>query len=307
MNPHPPQHRNQSRAAEPASASVLWRAARFTLRFPGPAVIMGIVNVTPDSFSDGGQFASTQAAVDYALRLIEQGAGILDVGGESTRPGAEPVPEEEELRRVLPVIESLANRVEVPLSIDTLKPGVAQVALAAGASIVNDVGANRSHPVAMRDLIAQTGAGYICMHMQGSPRTMQEQPTYRDVATEVGDYFQHQLEGLVQAGVAPEQVVLDVGLGFGKTVDHNLQLLAALDRTRRLGRPMLVGASRKSFIGKLLGGGTSQRLPGSLACACWAVQPGAQIIRVHDVPETWQALRLTEAIAHHLPSWSGNS
>lgn len=294
-------------AAPDSLAPILWRAGRFTLRFPAPVVVMGIINVTPDSFSDGGQFVSAEAAVEHALRLVEQGAGILDVGGESTRPGAAPVPEDEERRRVLPVIERLANQVDIPVSIDTLKPGVAAAAVEAGASIINDVGANRRDPEVMWATVAQSGAGYVCMHMQGSPRTMQDHPVYENVVGEVGHFFQDRLNGLSRAGVSPDQVALDVGIGFGKTVEHNLQLLAALGRSRRLRRPLLVGASRKSFIGKLLGGDTTQRLPGSLACACWAACHGAQIVRVHDVAETVQAVRLTEAINAQLQLWSGNS
>jgi len=256
---------------------------------------MGVVNVTPDSFSDGGKFLDANAAVARALELAAQGADILDIGGESTRPGAEPVAEAEELRRVLPVIEQLAGRVEVPISIDTLKPAVARAALAAGASIVNDVAANRED-VAMWRSVAEFGAGYVCMHSRGTPQTMQEKPVYVDVVREVGEFFQERLKRLNAAGVAADQVVLDVGIGFGKTTEHNLQLLANLRSFTTMARPLLVGVSRKSFIGRLLSADLNERLPGSLACACLAVGSGVHIIRAHDVGETVQAVRMVEAV-----------
>jgi dihydropteroate synthase len=255
-----------------------------------------VVNVTPDSFSDGGQFLEADQAVAHALTLVEQGAELLDIGGESTRPGALPVSETEELRRVLPVLERLAGRTSVPLAIDTMKPAVARAALAAGASIVNDVAANRADD-AMGRVVAETGAGYIAMHMQGQPRTMQTNPVYADVVDAVETFFREQLRCLQAGGVAADQVVLDVGIGFGKTVEHNLQLLAALRSFTKLERPLLLGVSRKSFIGKLVpASAAAARLPGSLACACLAVEMGVQIIRTHDVAETVQAVRVTEAI-----------
>ncbi|NOS71766.1 MAG: dihydropteroate synthase [Verrucomicrobia bacterium] len=256
---------------------------------------MGIVNVTPDSFSDGGSFFNADAAVAHAVALVEQGADILDIGGESTRPGAAPVSETEELRRVIPVIEKLAAQVSVPLSVDTMKPAVAHAALAAGASIVNDVAANREDDSMWR-VVAEAGSGYVAMHMQGSPQTMQSHPTYGDVVREMEDFFEGRMVRLKATGVAPEQVAFDVGIGFGKTMEHNLQLLAALRSFTRMGRPMLVGVSRKSFIGALLGAGVAERLPASLACACLAVEAGVKIIRTHDVQETVQAIRMTEAI-----------
>jgi dihydropteroate synthase len=231
------------------------------------------------------------------MELVEAGAGILDIGGESTRPGADPVPENEERRRILPVIERLAPRVSVPVSVDTLKVSVARDAIAAGASIVNDIAANRAEPEPMWELIARARVGYVCMHMQGTPRTMQINPHYDDVVEDVGRFFEDRLDRLQRTGVHPQQVVLDVGIGFGKTPAHNLQLLAALGRFTRLGRPLLVGASRKSFIGRLFGADTGQRMPASIACACWAALNGAHILRVHDVFETVQAIRMSEAIA----------
>lgn len=277
---------------------MLLRARQFEFRFPRPALVMGVVNVTPDSFSDGGRFLDPEEAVAHALELVAQGAEILDIGGESTRPGATPVSEGEELRRVLPVIEQLAAQVKVPLSIDTMKPAVARAALAAGASLVNDVAANRADET-MRRLVAEMEAGYVVMHMQGTPRTMQVNPTYTDVVQEVAAFFRERLERLAQAGVAREQVILDVGLGFGKTLEHNLQLLEGLGSFTKLGRPVLLGASRKSFIGRLHPGETAERLPGSLACACHAVTAGVQMIRTHDVAETVQAVRVTEAVRAH--------
>jgi len=274
---------------------MILRAGQFEFVFPRPALVMGIVNVTPDSFSDGGRFLNPEAAVAHALQLVEQGAEIVDVGGESTRPGAVPVAEPEELRRVLPVIEQLAGRIKVPISIDTAKPGVARAALAAGASIVNDVAASREDGALWR-LVAETRAGYVCMHAQGTPRTMQAAPAYADVVREVREFFSERIWRLSDCGVSRNQIILDPGIGFGKTVEHNLQLLGAARAFTGLERPLLLGVSRKSFIGKLLGAELSARLPGALACACLAVAAGVQIIRAHDVAETVQAIRMTEAI-----------
>jgi dihydropteroate synthase len=271
------------------------RARQFEFVFPRPAIVMGVVNVTPDSFSDGGRYLDAGAAATRALNLVVQGAEILDIGGESTRPGAEPVDEAEELRRVLPVIERLAGRVKVPISIDTTKPAVARAALAAGASIVNDVAAHRKD-ILMWQVVAEFKAGYVCMHACGTPRTMQENPVYGNVVREVGGFFRERLGQLTANGVSADQVVLDVGIGFGKTLEHNLQLLANLRSFTTMARPLLIGVSRKSFIGKQLGVELPDRLPASLACACEAVGSGAQIIRAHDVAETVQAVRMTEAV-----------
>ena len=274
---------------------MIFRARQFEFRFPRPALVMGIVNVTPDSFSDGGKFHAEDEAVSHGLDLVQQGAELLDIGGESTRPGAWAVSEAEELRRVIPVIERLAAQVKVPLSIDTMKPAVARAALAAGASIVNDVAANRDDD-AMWRVVAETGAGYVAMHMQGLPQTMQSHPMYSDVKRDVEDFFGDRMRRLNAVGVSVDQVVFDVGIGFGKTLEHNLQLLAALRSFTKLGRPLLLGVSRKSFIGALSGAGVDERLPGSLACTCLAIESGVQIIRTHDVAETIQAVRMTEAI-----------
>jgi len=270
-------------------------ARQFAFTFPRPTLVMGIVNVTPDSFSDGGQFFEADKAVAHGLELAAQGADILDIGGESTRPGATPVTETEELHRVLPVIEQLAARVKIPLSIDTMKVAVAGAALEAGASLVNDVGANREGDSMWR-IVAEFKAGYVAMHMQGNPQTMQSNPSYSNLLQEVEDFFRARMGRLNDCGVAADQVVLDVGIGFGKTAEHNLQLLAGLGGFTRLNRPLLIGVSRKSFIGKLLGADVAERLAASLACACLAVTNGAAIVRTHDVAETVQALRMTEAV-----------
>jgi dihydropteroate synthase len=274
---------------------MILRARQFEFQFPRPALLMGVVNVTPDSFSDGGKFLETSAAVAHALELIEQGADMIDVGGESTRPYATPVSEAEELRRVLPVIEQLVSTAKVPISIDTRKPAIAQAALRAGASIVNDIAANREDRE-MWHIVADADAGYVLMHMQGTPQTMQSNPAYGEVVSEVAEFFSDRLNRLRSAGVTLESVILDVGIGFGKTIEHNLQLLAALGSFRKWNRPVLLGASRKAFLSQVAGGELAERLPGSLACACWAVVAGAQIVRTHDVTATRRAIRMTEAI-----------
>ena len=270
-------------------------AGRFQFDFPRPALVMGIVNVTPDSFSDGGTCFDTQSAVTRALELQAQGAEIIDIGGESTRPGATPVSEEEELRRVVPVIEQLAPQLQVPISIDTMKPAVAKAALEAGASIVNDVGANRNEPEMWR-LVSETGAGYVCMHMQGRPQTMQVRPYYEDVVREVREFFIERLKQLSHCGVREEQVIIDPGIGFGKTMEHNLLLLGGLRRFTALGRPVLLGVSRKSFLGKVTGAGGSSSLSAGLACTSLARGAGVQLFRTHDVAPTVHALRMVEGI-----------
>jgi dihydropteroate synthase len=275
---------------------MLLRARQFKFQFPRPAMVMGIVNVTPDSFSDGGRFRDAQRAIERALQLVEEGADILDVGGESTRPNATPVPEEEERERVLPVIRGLADKVTVPISIDTMKPAVARSAIEAGASIINDVAANRND-TGMWQVVRDSGAAYVLMHMQGTPQTMQINPHYDDVVRDIAKFYDERLSRLADYGVSPEQIILDPGLGFGKTLEHNLELLAGLGHFRAYRRPLLVGASRKGFVGTVTGAKeVSERLPGSLACAMVAIEAGAQIIRTHDVAATKQALRMMEAI-----------
>ena len=276
---------------------MLLRARQFEFRFPRPTLIMGVLNITPDSFSDGGQFFDAGRAVEQAWRLAAEGADLIDIGGESTRPNAVPVEKEEELRRVLPVIRKLAEqKFALPISIDTMKPQVAEAALNAGASIINDVAAHRAG-MPMWELARKSGAGYVLMHMQGTPQTMQRDPKYADVVQEVAKFYDERLRRLTESGVSSEQVVLDPGLGFGKTAEHNLELLAGLGHFRTYQRPVLVGASRKAFIGKIAGAeNIADRLPGSLACALAAAQGGAQMIRTHDVAATRQALRMMEAI-----------
>ncbi len=273
-----------------------FQARDFEFQFPRPALSMGILNVTPDSFSDGGQFLDVNAAVEQGVALVAEGADIVDIGGESTRPRATPVSVEDELRRVLPVVEALSKRITVPISIDTMKPDVARAALEKGASIVNDVASNRSDEEMWR-IVAEYGAGYICMHMQGTPQTMQEIPSYENVVEEVNDFFAERLSRLQDRGVQARQIVLDVGIGFGKTAEHNLRLLRHLRSFTKWERPLLLGVSRKSFLGKLTGAEVLERLPASLACASWAVQNGVQIIRTHDVAATKQAVQMTEILS----------
>jgi dihydropteroate synthase len=258
-------------------------------------LIMGVVNVTPDSFSDGGRFLDADAAVEHGLRLAGEGADILDIGGESTRPGAEPVGADEELRRVVPVIERLARNGQVRLSIDTTKAGVARAALEAGATLVNDVSALRFDPE-MAALVAETGAGCCLMHMLGEPRTMQENPRYEDVVSEVKAFLEERLAFAVGEGVDEDRVWLDPGIGFGKTVEHNLELLRRLDEIVAIGRPVVVGTSRKSFLGKLAGGrGEGERLPGTIATNVLALERGASVFRVHDVAPNADALAVATA------------
>jgi dihydropteroate synthase len=263
--------------------------------FPRPTMVMGILNVTPDSFSDGGRFLDAGKAVARGEAMIAEGAELIDVGGESTRPGAAPVDEAEELRRVIPVVKALASRTGAVISIDTRKAGVARAALDAGACIVNDIEAQRTDPE-LWEAVAAAGAGYVAMHMQGSPQTMQADPRYEDVVGEVTGFFRERLLRLEACGVRPEQVLLDPGIGFGKTLDHNLALIRGLGVISTLGRPILFGVSRKSFIGRLFGAEPDDRLGASLACALWAAGSGAGVFRVHDVAETVQALRMREIL-----------
>jgi dihydropteroate synthase len=255
--------------------------------------LMGVVNVTPDSFSDGGMYLDAEAAVAHGRELAEQGAEILDVGGESTRPGAEEVGVEEEMGRVEPVVAGLAGGATV--SIDTSKLAVAEAALDAGAAIVNDVTALRHDP-GIGGLCAERGAGLVLMHMQGDPRTMQANPVYDDVVDEVKAFLAERLEVAVDAGVDEERIWLDPGIGFGKTLDHNLELLRRLGELRELGRPLVVGTSRKSFLGKIDGSPVGERVGGTIASSVLAAANGADVLRVHDVAETAQAVRMASAI-----------
>jgi dihydropteroate synthase len=258
---------------------------------------MGVVNVTPDSFSDGGDFFSLDEAVQRAEHMAEEGADIIDVGGESTRPGASPISAEEEIARVVPVIAEVAARVALPVSVDTSKPEVMLAAAAAGAGMINDVRALRM-PGAL-EAAEKTGAAVCLMHLKGSPDTMQKAPAYRDVVAEVHDFLQVRIDACVAAGIAKERLLLDPGFGFGKTLAHNLALLAGLSALGDLGRPLLVGVSRKSMIGALTGRDVRERLAGSLAAAVLAVERGAQVVRTHDVAATTDALRIVSALREH--------
>ena len=276
--------------APPTPASS-WTVASRVLDLSRP-LIMGIVNVTPDSFSDGGRFFAPSAALDHAHRLIEDGADLLDIGGESTRPGAADVSESEELERVLPLLEALRDA-GVPISVDTSKPGVMRAALAAGAAVINDVRALQE-PGAL-DAVRGSGCGVVLMHMRGLPRTMQSAPRYDDVVTEVARFLAQRVEASVQAGIAPDRIVVDPGFGFGKTVEHNFTLLRRLDALQVLGRPVLAGLSRKSMLGAATGRDVDHREAASLAAAVLAVERGARIVRVHDVAGTRDAVRIWAA------------
>jgi dihydropteroate synthase len=256
---------------------------------------MGVVNVTPDSFSDGGEFLDAEAAVAHGLAIAAEGAEILDIGGESTRPGAAEVPEEEELRRVIPVIERLAAAGTARISIDTRKAAVAEAALRAGATIVNDISAF-GHAPEIAGMVASAGAGCCLMHMLGEPRTMQKDPRYDDVVDDVRAFLEERLRFAVGEGIPEERVWLDPGIGFGKTVDHNLELLRRLGEIVAIGRPVVIGTSRKSFLGKLTGGrGEKERLPGTIATNVIAWERGATIFRVHDVAPVVDALTVAAA------------
>ena len=258
---------------------------------------MAILNVTPDSFSDGGRYHVPERAIEHGLKLVAEGADVLDIGGESTRPGAEPVPETEEIARVLPVVQTLARQIAIPISIDTMKAEVARRCLDAGASIIKDVSGLRHDP-AMISLARETGAGLVVMHMQGMPATMQQNPQYHDVLGEIEHFFRERIATLTMAGIAAEAITLDPGIGFGKTMSHNLTLLANLGRYQRLGRPVVLGVSRKGVIGTIIARERSERLAGSLAVGCFAVAEGAaQILRVHDVAAHRDAALLWEALA----------
>jgi dihydropteroate synthase len=275
------------------SPAGVWRCGVFRLVLDRP-LVMGILNVTPDSFSDGGRFGSADDTVSEGGRMVEAGADILDVGGESTRPGAPEVDAAEETSRVLEVVQGLVERLDVPVSIDTRKSEVARVCVEAGASIMNDVSGFRDP--AMVEVVAGSDVGCVVMHMRGEPGTMQDEPVYGDVVRDVGDYLTARAEVLEGAGVARERIVVDPGIGFGKTVEHNLELLGRLPELVGGAYPVLVGASRKSFIGAVLGRESGERLVGSLAAATHAAMMGAAVLRVHDVRETVEALTMLRAV-----------
>lgn len=255
---------------------------------------MGVLNVTPDSFSDGGRYNEPAAAVERALEMVEQGAGIIDVGGESTRPGSEGVPEDEEIRRVVPVVAALAERLPVPVSIDTNKAAVMRAAVAAGATLINDISALRQ-PGAL-EAAAQADTAVCLMHMLGEPRTMQVDPRYDDVVREVRAFLVERVAACEAAGIARERLILDPGIGFGKRLEHNLALLAGLPQLAALGLPVLIGVSRKSMFGALLGRPVDQRVAGSVAVAAASVLAGAAIVRAHDVAATFDAIRVAAAL-----------
>lgn len=256
--------------------------------------VMGILNVTPDSFSDGGLFTGIDSALQQARRMVEEGASIIDVGGESTRPGAQPVDEEQELERVLPVVERIARELDVIISIDTSKASVMQAAITSGAHMVNDVQALKQ-PDALESA-AQLQVPVCLMHMLGEPRTMQAHPQYENVVTDVRDFLQERIQACLNKGIPQEQIIVDPGFGFGKTLQHNLHLFKELPKIKELGYPLLVGVSRKSMIGSILDLPVENRLPGSLGLAALAVWLGASIIRAHDVAETVQAIRVVQAV-----------
>jgi dihydropteroate synthase len=273
-----------------------WRLLDRVLRLGPRPLVMGILNVTPDSFSDGGHFADTDTAVERGLALIAEGADILDIGGESSRPGAQGIPEEEELRRVLPVVRALAAQTTVPISVDTTKAAVARSCLSAGAKIINDITA-LAGDADMPQVVGETRAGVIAMHMQGTPPTMQLAPHYADVVGDIMQFLEARLQHLEDQGIAREQVVLDPGIGFGKTATHNLELLARLEEFQRLGRPICLGVSRKGFLGRTLNRPVTERLAGSLAAIVYAMSRNAvQVLRVHDVAATRDAVIVVDAI-----------
>lgn len=268
-----------------------WQLRTRTLALGTTPLWMGVVNVTPDSFSDGGRYLDPSAAVDQALKLVAQGADILDIGGESTRPGAMPVDPQEELRRLMPVVEAVTCQTTVPVSIDTSKALVARECLAVGAEIINDISALTGDP-AMVAVVVESGCGVCLMHMQGTPDTMQRQPVYSDVVAEVFGYLRERRDAAISAGVASSCIAIDPGIGFGKTVEHNVRLLASAGRFHELGCTLLYGPSGKRFIGQLIGDLTADRTPGTIGVALALAQQGVQVLRVHDVAAVRQAFVL---------------
>ena len=272
-----------------------------TISFSDRPLLMGIVNVTPDSFFDGGRFLDPQAAVAHAWRLVEEGADLLDIGAESTRPASVPVEETEERRRLIPVVTAVAKAVSVPISVDTSKAVVAKAAIDAGAVMVNDVTALRGDP-AMVDAIVVSGVGVVLMHMQGTPQTMQKAPQYHDVVEEVEDFLVERVRFALERGVAKNQIMLDPGIGFGKTLAHNLDLLAQLRTFTKLGFPLLVGPSRKGFIGELVEQSVQDRAWGTAGAIALAVEQGAHVLRVHDVAGMKDVVKVAAAISRRIPS-----
>jgi dihydropteroate synthase len=274
-----------------------WRTASGDLEVGTRTRLMGVVNVTPDSFSDGGLFLDPEAAVRHGIELHEAGAEVLDVGGESTRPGSDSVSPAEEIDRVVPVIKRLAAEVDAPVSVDTRKAEVAAAALDAGAAIVNDVSAGRDD-ARMFEVVREHGAGMVLMHMLGDPKSMQQDPRYRDVVAEVHRFLEERVAAAEEAGIDRDRLVVDPGIGFGKTLEHNLALLRDVEDLRIPGVPLLVGPSRKSFIGRLTGAETGDRLGGTAGAVAWLVAKGVELVRVHDVREMRQVVAVVEAIEH---------
>ena len=274
---------------------ITWKLRNKTLSFEHGPAVMGIVNVTPDSFSDGGRFFEPGQAVEHGLRLVEEGAAILDIGGESTRPFSEGVSVEEELRRIEPVVASLARQTDVPISIDTSKAEVAKAAIDAGAEIINDVTGLQGDP-AMLQVALDTEAAVCVMHMQGSPRTMQAEPEYEDVVTEVLDYLDARCNALEAAGIDRARIAVDPGIGFGKTVEHNLDLLRNVKQFHKLGQPILIGVSRKGFIGRMLGDMDLERESGTVAISLAMAAAGVQVLRVHNVGDNVRALKVFRSV-----------
>jgi dihydropteroate synthase len=263
--------------------------------------LMGVLNVTPDSFSDGGRFVNPDVAVAHALSMVEEGADVLDIGAESTRPGAVPIDEKEERRRLIPIVRAICRHTTIPVSIDTTKASIAQQALDVGAALINDISALR-FDARMGDVVAKSGAGLILMHMQGNPQTMQDAAQYTDVVAEVCDFLKARLRTATEAGIHPDSILLDPGIGFGKNCQTNLVLLDQLDALHALGRPLVVGVSRKAFIGKILGRSIDERLMGTAAAVAVAIMKGARMVRVHDVAPIRDVVKMIDAIQHHQPS-----
>ena len=279
---------------------MIWKVRGQSLDITHRALLMGIVNVTPDSFSDGGSFLDPLAACKQGLKLVEEGADILDIGGESTRPGSHSVPLEEEIQRVIPVIQRLRQETKALISIDTNKAAVAQAAMDAGADIINDITGLRGDEN-MPSVVSQSGAGVIIMHMKGTPRTMQVAPAYQDIMSEIGDFFRQSVALALSSGIDPMSIALDPGIGFGKTPEHNRQLLVEIGSFAKTGHPILVGASRKSFLGWLAGSSAmDDRFWPGVATTSLCRERGAKIFRVHDVKPHHDALRMTEAILNHV-------
>ena len=289
--------RETRRVSRSGATEIYWERAGTSrkLDLSSHANIMGIVNVTPDSFSDGGQFADTDTAVEYALKLAEEGADVVDIGGESTRPGAEAIATDEELKRVVPVIERVRAASDMLISVDTCKAAVAEAALDAGADMVNDVTAMRSDEK-MIPLVAERCCPAVLMHMLGTPRNMQRDPQYKDVVGDIEEFFSDRMKAAVRGGIDPSRIILDPGVGFGKTVEHNREILRRLGEFCALGRPVMVGASRKSVIGAVLELPVTERLEATLAITALSIAAGARIIRVHDVAANVRCARMTEAV-----------